>query len=277
VVVLWVYMKILITGAGSGIGHDAAIALARNGHAVLATTHTEEQRERLSKDAEMAGVSLEAAKLDITSAEDVAKYSSREIDVLINNAGQGESGPICEIPLERFREGMEVNVFGTVRMTQAFVPHMVKRRSGRVIIVSSIAGRLVTPYLGPYSMTKFALESMGDALRLELKPHRIKVSLIEPGLIYTGFNEEMAASKYEWLKEDSVMAKYVPKMKAREETLKNHSFPTEPVVESIIHAVEARRPKTRYITPKSYALSVKLLRIIPDRMKDFIARKVSGL
>jgi short-subunit dehydrogenase len=270
-------MKILITGAGSGIGHDAAFELTRRGHAVIAGTHTEEQAIKMREEAQNEHLSLEIVKLDVTNAADIADAKEREIDVLINDAGVGESGPISEIPMDRFRAMMEVNVFGTVAMTQAFVPQLVKRRKGRVIIVSSLAGRFVMPYLGPYSMTKFALEAMGDALRFELKPHHIKVSLIEPGLIYTGFNERMAESKYEWLKEDSVIASNVDNAKKREARLPSVSSGVTPVVESIVHAVESRWPKTRYITPKSYRASIYALKFIPDWLKDRIAGRISGV
>jgi short-subunit dehydrogenase len=270
-------MKILITGAGSGIGHDAALELAKHGHDVLATTHTEADAEKMRTEAAREGLKIRSEKLDITLQSDVDRFKDEEIDVLINNAALGESGPVSEIPLDRFERLLDTNVVGTVRMTQAFKPQMVKRGKGRIIIVSSLAGRVVTPFLGPYNMTKFALEAAGDSLRIELEPSGVHVSLIEPGLIYTGFNERMAGSKYAWLKSDSVIAKYVEQMKKREARLPKVSSTTESVVAAIVHAVESARPKTRYIAPKSYGPSIFFLRFIPDRLKDRIMRSVGGI
>jgi short-subunit dehydrogenase len=157
------------------------------------------------------------------------------------------------------------------------VQQMVERKSGRIILLSSLAGRVVVPFLGPYNMTKFAIEAMGDSLRLELAPHGIQVSLIEPGLIFTGFNERMAASKYEWLKPTSVIAKHLDILRKHDANLEKASYTTESVVSGIVHAVTATRPKIRYITPKNYALPINLLRLMPDRLKDKSIRQNAGI
>lgn len=270
-------MNILITGAGSGIGHDAAFALAKRGHSVLATTHTLVQAEKLAGEAKEKGIALRTSKLDVTSSADIQALSAEVFDALILNAGVGESGPVSEIPMERFRAMAEVNIFGTVQVLQAFVHPMVAKKGGRVIIVSSLAGRLVIPFLGAYSMTKFALEAMGDALRLELAPHGISTSLVEPGLIYTGFNERMASTKYSWLKRDSVIADFVPKLEKLDASLPSRSSGTSSVVRSICHAVESNRPKARYIAPWSYRPIFALLHFLPARVKDWVVSSALGV
>jgi NAD(P)-dependent dehydrogenase (short-subunit alcohol dehydrogenase family) len=190
---------IMITGAGSGFGRLAALELASRGHQVIATTETEDQAGALRDEAPQ----LQVEKLDITTA-DVDKVHAWDIDVLINNAGAGQTGPIADIPLERLRYLFEVNVFGTMNVTQAVLKEMVAKKSGRVIIMSSIAGVLSAPAFGPYSMTKHALEAMGKAMRGELAPLGIDVTLINPGPYLTGFNDRMADSMWEWFGDQSL-------------------------------------------------------------------------
>jgi short-subunit dehydrogenase len=135
----------------------------------------------------------------------------------------------------------------------------------------------VLPYLGIYHLTKFALEAAFDALRMELAPRGIQVSMVEPGLIYTGFNEEMAATKYRWLKPTSFFKDDLPKMKVHDASITPSSHPTDSVVKAIVHAVCARRPKIRYTVPVRYAILVFLAKFLPDRLKDSVMRKFAGL
>ena len=190
---------VMITGAGSGFGRLSALALAERGHHVIATTETDEQCVSLRADAPQ----LQVEKLDITTS-DVEKVHAWTIDTLINNAGAGQTGPIADIPIDRLRHLFEVNVFGTMNVTQAVLHDMVPRRAGRIIIMSSIAGVLSAPAFGPYSMTKHALEAMGKAMRGELAPLGIDVTLINPGPYLTGFNDRMADSMWEWFGDESL-------------------------------------------------------------------------
>ncbi len=268
---------ILITGAGTGIGKDAAFELASRGHHVFATTHTLAQAEKLKKEAKQRGAKLEVFKLDITNLKDIAKAAKLQPEVLINNAGVGESGPLAEVPFERIENIVQTNVLGTLRLTQDCVASMLRRKKGRIITVTSVAGRVVLPYLGIYHLTKFALEAAYDALRMELAPRGIQVSMVEPGLIYTGFNEEMAATKYRWLKSNSFFKDDFSKMKVHDAAITPSSHPTDSVVKALVHAVEASRPKIRYTVPGRYAVMVSLAKFLPDRFKDKIMRKFAGL
>ncbi|HEY7917829.1 MAG TPA: SDR family oxidoreductase [Acidimicrobiales bacterium] len=192
---------VMITGAGSGFGKLVSIALAARGHEVIATTETDAQADELRAEAP----ELTVERVDITS-DDVSKVSAWDIDVLINNAGAGQTGPMADVPIERVRRLFEVNVFGTLAVTQQVLKGMVAKGSGRVIIVSSIAGVLSAPTFGPYSMTKHALEAMGKAMRGELAPLGIDVTLLNPGPYQTGFNDRMADSMWEWFGGTSVNA-----------------------------------------------------------------------
>ncbi len=269
--------SILITGAGTGIGKDVAFELVKRGHTVLASTHTAIQAEALAKEAKVRGVEMEIFKLDITDAKDIAEAAKLKPEVLINNAGIGESGPLIEVPFERIENIVDTNVLGTLRLTQACALHMLERKHGRIITVTSVAGRVVLPYLGIYHLTKFALEAAFDALRMELAPRGIQVSMVEPGLIYTGFNEEMAATKYRWLKSDSFFKSDIPKMKAHDAQITANSHSTESVVKALVHAVESKRPKVRYTVPGRYGVMVSLAKFLPDRLKDKVMRKFAGL
>lgn len=190
---------IMITGAGSGFGRLSALALAERGHHVIATTETDAQVDQLRAEAPQ----LQVEKLDITTS-DVEKVHVWNIDTLINNAGAGQTGPIADIPLERLRYLFEVNVFGTMNVTQAVLRDMVPKQRGRIIIMSSIAGVLSAPAFGPYSMTKHSLEAMGKTMRAELAPLGIDVTLINPGPYLTGFNDRMADSMWEWFSDESL-------------------------------------------------------------------------
>ena len=178
---------ILITGAGSGFGKGAAIELARRGHSVVATTETQEQADALAAE----HPELTTIKLDVTSSDDIAQAAGLEIDVLINNAGMGVMAPMATVPMDKVRASFNVNVFGMVELAQAVVPGMMERGSGRIINVSSVAGKLASPLTSPYCMTKHAVEAFTISLRGELAPHGIDVCKVNPGPYNTGFNDRM--------------------------------------------------------------------------------------
>jgi len=185
---------VLITGAGSGFGRGAAIELANRGHKVIAAVLNERQAAELKK----AAPKLTVVKIDITKAKDIAKVDRLKPDVFIANAAIGQTGPLSLIPLERLRAVFEVNVFGTVAITQRVARAMRKKRSGRIIIMSSIGGVRAGVGSGPYTMTKHAIQAFGTALRQELKMFGVDVCLINPGPYATGFNDRMASDPGPW-------------------------------------------------------------------------------
>jgi short-subunit dehydrogenase len=181
--------NILITGAGTGIGKDTAFELYKRGHFVIATTETEEQANALRLEAKRINAQLEIFKLDVTQASDRELIKPRDIDVLISNAGIGESGCIAEIDIEKIRNNFEVNVFSNFELSQLVLKKMFEKNMGTVVFISSLAGRIPMTFLGPYSMTKFALSSGAETMRKEI--HRVRknvhICLVEPGGYHTGF------------------------------------------------------------------------------------------
>lgn len=256
---------ILITGAGSGIGKDSAIALAKKGHRVIATTETESQSVDFAKYAYDQGLSIEIKKLDINNEHDRKYVNEYDIDVLINSAAIGESGPLSEVPLERLRAVFETNVFSTLAITQLVLKNMMIKKSGTIIVISSIAGRIPTTFLAPYGMTKFALTGGIAAMRDEIHKIRnnVHVSLIEPGTYGTGFNQKMFAKKYEWLNQASSFWSIIDFLKEQDlQFAKFEKKTTESIVKKIILATEAQKPKLRYVAPWYQATLVQIARII---------------
>jgi NAD(P)-dependent dehydrogenase (short-subunit alcohol dehydrogenase family) len=239
---------VLITGAGSGFGRGASLALAARGHTVIATTETGAQADALRAEAPH----LTVETLDITTDE-VARAAQWDVDVLINNAGAGQTGPMADVPIDRVRRLFEVNVFGTLAVTQAVLPKMVARGSGRIIIMSSIAGVLSAPAFGPYSMTKHALEAMGKAMRGELAGQGVDVCLLNPGPYLTGFNDRMADSMWEWFGADAVNAGSTPLFEMMRDFVKNDQRDPVEVVDKLVELTEAETTEEHNFVPPELA------------------------
>lgn len=255
--------KILITGARRGIGLNAALKLVARGHEVIATVHHEKNIPDVEQAARLAGVNLIVEKLDILEPADRQRAVAHKVDVLINNAAIGETGPLVEIPIERVRQNYETNVIATISLTQLVIRPMIERGNGKVIFIGSLGGRLSMPFMGPYVMTKFALEAAIDAMRMELKPFNVEVCIVEPGAYATGFNEEMHAKKYEWLADDSVYRNHMKRVRIFEAgNIRLQGKRTDNIARQIVRAVEARKTKIRYTAPWWQALGVRILRIL---------------
>lgn len=256
---------ILITGAGTGIGKDTAFALFNKGHRVIATTETDGQCQDLQEECKRLNIAFEVFKLDITSATDRQKIAGYDLDVLINNAGIGESGSLAEIDINKVRHNFEVNVFSTFELSQVALSNMLAKNKGTVLFISSLAGRITIPFLGPYCMTKFALSAGAETLRNEV--HRVRknvhISLIEPGGYHTGFNQVNIAKKYDWMHAQSIFFPILDKIKKEEE--RQFAFTeaksTKSIVAKIVKATEASRPKLRYSAPWWQAYGTQVLRI----------------
>src|SRR3954471_2142657 len=184
---------VLITGATAGIGRMTALHLAKLGHHVIATGRKVAELAKLKEEA--GALRVDTLLLDVTNNDSITSAVSevdkltagRGLDVLVNNAGFGVLGPTSEISDSEIRRQYETNVFGLMAVTRAFLPKMRERRAGRIINVSSVGGRITLPFFGVYNSTKYAVESLSDAMRYELRPFGIDVSLIEPGVIRTNF------------------------------------------------------------------------------------------
>ncbi len=192
---------ILITGAGSGLGEGAAVGLARQGHEVIAAAHTWPQVTALRLRVEAEGIAhLKVEKLDLLDPYDVQHALQWNFDVLVNNAGIAEGGPIAEIPVDLVRRNFETNVFAPLSFTQQVVRRWVETQTrGKVVFLSSIGGLLSPPGFAAYAATKHAVEAIAEAMQGELQPFGIQVQTINPGAYLTGFNEAMAENAFRWL------------------------------------------------------------------------------
>jgi NAD(P)-dependent dehydrogenase (short-subunit alcohol dehydrogenase family) len=276
-------LSILITGATSGIGRFTALHLARLGHRVFATGRNAEALATLAREAE--GTKLETLRLDVTSAESIAQVKAEVeqrtegygLDVLVNNAGYGIPAPAEMTTDADLRAQYDTNVFGLMAMTRAFVPQMRQRGRGRVINVSSVGGLVTMPLFGGYNSTKFAVESLSDALRMELRLFGVEVSLIEPGVIATGFADRSMSEVSRYQDPESP---YAPIMARAEELRKmTDRIAADPIViaRAITHAATARRPRPRYVAPFSSALFIGFLRLIPTRWADALLKLGVGI
>lgn len=264
---------ILITGASSGIGYDAAQTLAQQGHRVYAAARRVERMESLKT------VGVQVISMDVTDEASMQKgvesviQAEGRIDVLINNAGYGYFGAIENVPMEEARKQLEVNVFGLARLTQLVLPYMRKQRSGRIINTSSIAGKMVFYMGGWYNVTKYSVEALSDALRMEMKPFGIDVVMIEPGAIKTDWG--VIAARH--LMESSVGTAYeqigTQWAKNMDWFYKTNWLSSPKVVtKAICRAVNSRRPKARYCRGRISITGRVFHALLPARWWDAIMR-----
>ena len=267
---------VLVTGCSSGIGKATAEALVASGHTVYATARRPET---------LAGLESLGARtlaLDVTSEESMAsavklvETEHGRIGALVNNAGYGEYGTIEETDLDKVRTMFETNVFGLARLTQLVLPAMREARSGRVVNVGSMGGRFTFPVGGYYHATKYAVEAITDALRNEVHGFGIGVSLVEPGLIRTGFEQTAHTSDAAATHGDSPYAGL--RAASASNTTGGYGNPMvatgpETVARVIVRAVESRHPKSRYVvTPAARAL-IATRTLGGDRVWDFMVRQ----
>jgi short-subunit dehydrogenase len=241
--------NVLITGCRGGIGLDTARRLVQRGHTVFVTVHNSADVSRLwAEFGPRRNVSVE--KVDITDPADRERASQWPVEVLINNAALGDSGPLAEIPLERIQRVFDVNLFGTLALTRKFIPKMAARRHGRIIFVGSMAGLKPTPYLAPYAMSESALENVAYSMRTELKPLGIHVVMVNPGAYRTGFNQQMMQRQYEWLADSPLYKGHLDLIRNEEARITRSEFQsTAGIADQIVRAVEAKKPRRRYMAP----------------------------
>lgn len=192
---------ILVTGAGSGLGHGTALGLANKRHKVIATVENWPQASRLMEDAKNAGVDLLVEKLNYLNPDDhetVLRKYGEQVDILCLNAATGETGPIAEVPIDRVRRVFEVNVFITLELAQRFAAIFAKRGHGKIIFTSSIAGFTTFPFLAPYVASKHALEAIAQLMREEMQGTGVQIATINPGPFRTGFNDRMYDTLDQW-------------------------------------------------------------------------------
>ncbi len=274
--------SVLITGATDGLGRAAALLLAESGYHVFAAGRSPEKRAQLDDLARQRKLPLETIEMDVTSDLSVKKgvevilAKVPRIDVLINNAGFGYYATVEDLRIEDLRRQFETNVFGAVRVTQAVLPGMRERLSGRIINISSVAGKFAPPLFGAYSGSKFALEGLTDALRLELYPFDIEVVLIEPGYIPTGFQKisgDLSSNYFHAAESGPYAAMYANAALATGKGQQNSRTTPEDFARIVLRAIEASHPKPRYTVTTLAAVARWAKRILSDRLIDAALRK----
>jgi short-subunit dehydrogenase len=270
---------VLISGCSSGIGAAIAAAFARSGHTVYATARRTETL------ADLVAMGCHPLELDVTSEDSMiaavraVEKEHGKVGTLINNAGYGEYGPIEEADLDRVRTMFETNVFGLARLTQLVLPAMRRSRSGRIVNIGSMGGRITFPVGGFYHATKYAVEAISDALRVEVKPFGIDVILVEPGLIRTNFESRVNEGLEANVPSHGEDTAYADLLAASEKNTTSgyaSDFMTtspEAVAAVILRAVESTRPRARYVVTSAAKAMINLRRFGGDRMWDATMRK----
>ncbi len=257
----------LVTGASSGIGMETAILLKEQGYIVYGAARRTEKMEQLKQ----AGIKLLA--MDVTEEASMVNgvkeilQAEGRIDVLVNNAGYGSYGALEDVPLSEARYQFEVNIFGMARLTQLILPHMRQQRSGRIINISSIGGKIGEPHGAWYHATKYAVEGLSDSLRMELKEFGIDVVIIEPGAIIT---EWAGIAREHMLKTSGNTAYKDLTIKHASMFQKADKAGSKPIVvaRTIVRAITTSHPKIRYATGGGAKMILFVRRILSDRMFD---------
>jgi NAD(P)-dependent dehydrogenase (short-subunit alcohol dehydrogenase family) len=277
---------VLITGATDGLGRAAALLLAEKGYRVFAAGRSAEKRAELDRLAASKKLPLESIELDVCDESSVTRavqqmlQKAGNIDVLINNAGVGLMAVAEELKLDDLRRLYETNIFGLLRVTQAVLPHMRERKSGRILMLSSVAGILTPPTYGAYSSSKHAVEALSNALRLELYPFNVEVILIEPGYIMTNFQQTakgLAESYIEGSTASPYAKIYEGAIAGATNSRRESKTTPEDCARVILQAIEASHPKARYTVTPLAKWAAFGRRILPDTLLDSFLRRKFGI
>lgn len=277
---------VVITGASSGIGEACALRLDRRGFNVFAGVRKAADGEALKAKASDRLSPLLIDVADDASIENAAKTVSDTVGTaglagLVNNAGIVLPGPIEYLPIGDLRTQLEVNVVGQVAVTQAFLP-LIRAGHGRIVNIGSIGGKVSTPFMGAYGASKFAMEALTDALRIELSPWGIHVAIIEPGAIDTRIWGKGIAAGNSLLETmppegERRYGDAIDVIKRRAEKNAEAGIPPEEVAKAVSHALSSKKPKTRYLVGRDAQIQAMLARIAPDTVRDRLIKSNIGL
>jgi NAD(P)-dependent dehydrogenase (short-subunit alcohol dehydrogenase family) len=273
--------NVLITGASRGIGRATALRMAAAGWDVWAGVRTSADGDEI---AAAAPGRITPVELDVTNADQIAALDStlpERLDGVVNNAGIAVGGALETLPIDELRRQLEVNVVGQVAVTQAVLGRL-RRSRGRVVFISSISGMLVSPMLGPYSASKFAIEAIGDAFRMELRPWRIPVVLVEPGQIDTDIwrnapdtlDTTVGAMSAE---QRALYAGHIEGMRRAIPRAQRMTVPVDRVAKTVEKALTANRPKARYLVGRGAGASKVLGRLAPSPVLDRVLGATSSV
>ncbi|MEX1181608.1 MAG: SDR family oxidoreductase [Gemmatimonadota bacterium] len=282
---------VLVTGASKGIGTACALQLVRDGFRVYAGVRREEDGRALIT---QGGDGIVPILIDVTDADQIAAVAARigeetgerGLHGIVNNAGVAIAGPLEYLPVEALRRQIEINFTGQIAVTQALLPLLRRcrdwaegaHRGGRIVFMSSIAGRSALPFMGAYSASKFALEAAADALRIELRPFGITVSLVEPGVIATPIWDTARRAADDNLRSmpeegERYYGRALDAVRRRLDRGVGGLAP-EHVATVVSHALTARRPRVRYLVGRDARARAALQWLLPDRVSDRIVHEV---
>ena len=268
---------VVITGASTGIGEACALRLDKDGWRVFAGVRKDADGQRLKS---QASDRLTPIPLDVTDQAQIdaavktvgEAVGASGLQGVVNNAGVSVNGPLEYLTSDDLRKQLEVNVIGQIAVTRSFM-ELVRSGHGRIVFIGSIAGKMATPFLGPYCASKHAMEALSDSLRQELRPWGISVSLVEPGSIATKIWEKGMADADEYernMPEDATMryGKAFRALKDAAQKFEDAGIPADRVAKAVEHALTSGRPRTRYIVGFDATIQSVLRRVAPDRLRD---------
>ncbi|HEX4731497.1 MAG TPA: SDR family oxidoreductase [Solirubrobacterales bacterium] len=273
--------SVLISGASRGIGRATALRLARAGWTVYATVRRDADGEELV--AAAAGAEIVPLQLDVTSDEQIAALDQalpERLDAIVNNAGIVVSGPLETLSADDLREQFEVNVVGAVALTNLVLPRL-RAASGRIVFVSSLSGIVSTPMTGAYNASKFAIEAIADAWRLELRPWGVRVVLVEPAMtdtdLWRNAPETLESEAAEMSAEHrDLYGDHVDGMRRTIPRIQKMAKPVDGVAAAIERALTASRPRARYPVGVDVRVQAALSGVTPDRVKDAAFGRLTG-
>ena len=274
---------VIITGASAGIGAETAARLARGGARVVITARRQDRLDALKTQIAAAGGEALAVAADVTVPDDRARLVEKvvgefgRIDALVNNAGYGVRGPLEIVPLEDIRRNFETNLFSLIGVSQLVIPLMRTQGSGRIVNVSSVAGRIARPLSSVYDSTKHALEAISDGMRGELAPFGIKVVVVEPGFILTEFLEVSNAVSRAATEQDGPYSAYFATFNRGADRMRKIAGRPDDIARLIEAALTARRPKIRYAGPAHARVFLALKRLLPQRVIDLVIWRQTGI
>jgi NAD(P)-dependent dehydrogenase (short-subunit alcohol dehydrogenase family) len=272
--------SVLVTGASRGIGKAIAEHVASQGWDVIAGVRTQQDADAVVA---LHPQRISSVILDVTDADHLAALRNAlpdRLDAVVNNAGVVVAGPMEAVTPDEWRKQLEINVIGQLAVTRAVLPRLRESR-GRIVFISSVNGKLSMPLIGAYAASKFALEAAADALRMELRPWRIPVVIVEPAQTDTDMwrtADTMVTEAEAGLTPEmrALYAKHIAGMKKMVPVSQRIAVPAEKVSAVVEKALTARRPRARYIVGLAPKLQTALLTNLPTRVSDVILRRVSG-
>jgi len=273
---------VVITGASTGIGRASALRLDGRGFDVVAGVRRPEDAESLQ--AEASG-RLRTVTLDITDGAAIDALADtlgdQALAGLVNNAGIAVGGPLEFVSVEDFRRQLEVNLVGMFAVTKALLPRL-RAGGGRIVNIGSVGGRSASPFLGPYSASKYGVEALTDTLRQELRPWGMQVAVVEPGAIATPMwdkGRQTADDLSEQLPPEGMKlyGRVLPAMQRVAAQMERRAIPADKVAQAVEHALTARRPRTRYVVGAEARAQIALKALLPARAMDGVVARVMGL